>query len=895
MSPEYAWYQQEAALLAKVRSATDAARAPSIPGYDDFRELGRGGQGVVYRAVQRSTHRPVAVKVLLDGAFASESVRRRFEREVELVASLRHPNIVRIYDSGATEDGHPFCVMECIEGAALDELLVTTPPDNAVAPLDVRSAPSGGFKPGADVLRLASNRASLTLFATICDAVQHAHQRGVIHRDLKPSNIRIDNAGQPHVLDFGLAKSLDPSHAAQQAPMTISGHFMGSLPWASPEQVQGAPSLIDLRTDVYSLGVLLFQMLTGRFPYPVSGPFHEVVGHILHARPTRPHAIRAEIDDELQTIVLKCIEKEPERRYQSAGELLRDVRAYLNGEPIHAKRDSVWYSFRKRLLRYRLVALCSAAGLVLMAGLTATLFVLYGRATAAEQLAEQRRAGAEHVADRATRAQAALREMLESLDPWKTVGRDPQLLNEMLDQAAARLPQQLVEHPDAEADLHGTIGMTYWSLGNHAAARKQFAAQRELCRQFGGEDDPRALTAANHLAMMELQLGEKEEARRLLAETLERSRRVLGPTHLDTLNAQSNYAYVLHELGRVEDAAELHLASLEARRRLTGPDDPETITSLNNYASCLRDLDRLDEAEPLMREVLERRRRVLGDDHPDTAIAFQNLAAALDDRGDLQQAESLDREALRIFRKRLGEQHESTAMAMSNLASLLTRRGRTEEAETLLRAAIDADRKALGPDHEQTLSAANNLANLLCEQQRPADAEPLARQVAEASRRTLGAEHPRTLTALSNLAMILADVGQTEQAETLCREVLETRRRVMPACHAEIVKSLVNLGTLLRDQERFDESLLLLHEALDCAAKTLPEGHWLIARVQDTLGHTLARAERYAEAEPFLLAGYVGLRAALGPEHAATRTSRQRLHQLYMDWNKPERASEYAP
>ncbi len=890
MSGEPHWYRQEEALLARVRSVGGSSRVPNISGYDDLRELGRGGQGVVYRAIQRSTRRPVAVKLLLDGAFASDDARRRFEREVDLIASLRHANIVRLYDSGVTDEGHPFYVMECIEGVALDALLRrAVGPGSAEVPLDTRAAVGPAAAPA-----VSSIRANLTLFATICDAIQYAHQRGVIHRDLKPSNIRIDATGQPHVLDFGLAKSVAPSDDGERAAMTVSGHFMGSLPWSSPEQAQGAHSRVDVRSDVYSLGVILYQMVTGALPYPVTGPFHEVVQHILHTPPARPRGLRGDIDDDLETIILKCLEKDPERRYAGVGELVRDLRAYLVGEPIQAKRDRAWYTLRKRLHRYRMTATVAVVGLVIVAAFAAGSSLLYSRALRAERLADRRRVDAESAAAKATRITGALRGMLESLDPWRVGGRDPRLLRDMLADAAARLPVELAGYPDAQAEVRGTLASAYWGLGDFAAAREQYEAQRGIYLELHGADDPRTLVSGNHLGMMQLRLGESVEAEALLRDVLERSRRVQGPDHPDVLAAQSNYAYALHELGRVDAAAELHRATYEVRTAARGADDPETITTLNNYALCLRDLGRAAEAEPLLVETLERRRRVLGADHPDTAIACQNLAAVRDDHGDLEQAEALHRTALAIFEKRLGPEHESTSMARNNLASVLSRRGSYDEAETLLRAVLELYRRTLGDEHVQTLSAANNLANLLCEQGRVAEAEPLARQAADALTRSLGRDHPRTLTALSNLAMILSDLGQAGPAEALAREVLARRRQALPKCHPEVIVALSNLGSLRRDARDFEVALPLLEEALACARSTLAADHWMIGRVQNVLGHALALAGRFERAEVELRGSYDLLRQGLGEAHPFAATARQRLAQLYADWGKPERAAEFA-
>lgn len=302
--------------------------ADAFPGYELQHEIHRGGQGIIYRAIQSSTRRKVALKVLLDGAFAGPLDRARFEREISILAALRHQNIVAIHDSGSAA-GRFYFVMDYIAGQPLDVYMSS----------EARSIEE-----------------SLRLFLKICDAVNAAHVRGIIHRDLKPGNIRIGEHGEPYILDFGLARVADGAALDRDGDtptMTLTGQFVGSLPWSAPEQVDGSPSRIDTRSDVYALGVLLYHMLTGKFPYRVVGPMHEVAQRIIDETPTAPRRLRAEIDDDLSTILMTCLAKQRERRYQTAGELGRDVERYLRGEPIEAKRDSAWYMLKKSLRRFR--------------------------------------------------------------------------------------------------------------------------------------------------------------------------------------------------------------------------------------------------------------------------------------------------------------------------------------------------------------------------------------------------------------------------------------------------------------------------------------------------------------------------------------------------------------
>ncbi|MEP0844171.1 MAG: protein kinase [Phycisphaerae bacterium] len=362
--------------------------AEAFPGYTLLGEIHRGGQGVVYQAVQKATRRRVAIKVMREGPFAGPRDKARFEREVQVLAALNHSHIVTIHDSGIVE-GRFYFVMDYIPGRPLDAHL------------------ADGEARGVEEL--------LALFVKVCDAVNAAHLRGVIHRDLKPGNIRVDPEGEPHVLDFGLAKVAggEVTDGPRPQAMTVTGQFVGSLPWAAPEQAEGAPAKIDVRTDVYSLGVILYQMLTGRFPYEVIGNMRDVLDRIMKAEPARPSSFRRQINDEVETIVLKCLAKERERRYQSAGELARDIRHYLAGEPIEAKRDSALYVLRKTLRRFRLAIGLAAAFALLIAGSTVGLSVLYYRADRARQDAEAQRKAAVSAGEDAERARIHAEERAE--------------------------------------------------------------------------------------------------------------------------------------------------------------------------------------------------------------------------------------------------------------------------------------------------------------------------------------------------------------------------------------------------------------------------------------------------------------------------------------------------
>ncbi len=420
-------------------ASPDAAiRSNDIPGYEILEEIARGGQGIVFRALQKSTKREVALKVLREGPYAAPATRRRFERAIELAATLDHPHIVTIFDSGETPTRRQYVVMDYVRGRRLDRYL------------------------GAEAPPL---RARLALFARIGHAVNYAHQRGVIHRDLKPSNVLVSDDGQPHILDFGLARQVAEANVSA---VTTAGQVVGTLPYMAPEQARGLSDAADVRGDVYALGVMLYELLAGTFPYPVTGDTLEVLRHIAETPPARlrgrPRVAAAlSVDEELETIVLKALAKERERRYQTAGDLARDIDHYLAGEPIEAKRDSGLYVLRKTLLRYRVAAGVAVAFVVLVTASAVALGVMYGRQVRLRAEAERQAMLARTATAEAERQALLARAGEVEAERQAAVARA----------AEANAEQQAIAAHAAEAD-----------------AQRRFQQVRELARFFVLDFDP---------------------------------------------------------------------------------------------------------------------------------------------------------------------------------------------------------------------------------------------------------------------------------------------------------------------------------------------------------------------------------------------------------------------
>ena len=849
----------------------------SIPGYQILHEIHRGGQGVVYKAVQLATKRTVALKVLLHGPYASARQQHRFEREIDLVASLQHPNIVTVYDSGLAQGRHYFA-MEYIHGLSLDAYL-----SKAKLSID----------------------ATLRLFQKICSAVNAAHQRGIIHRDLKPGNIRIDAKGEPHILDFGLAKAAGPD-LKDGVPVTMSGEFMGTLAYASPEQTLGDPGLVDVRTDIYSLGVILFEMLTGDYPYQVVGRMAEVLQNVAEAEPRRPSTIRRQINDEVETIVLQALAKEKERRYQTAEALARDVGHYLAGEPIDAKRDSTWYVLRKSLRRYYLAAGVVAVFVLVLATSTIALTIMYRNQSCARQEAESARASeaeqralaekrtqeatvAKEVAQlREAEAIAAREETQQRADELEIVTEFQQsMLSEIDAEAMGRalyddLRSRVRDALTAEGVLPEESGSTLASFDeallrtNATDVALKLVDEQVLDRavrviESDFADQPVVRAALQQaVANTYRDIGSYPSALPLQEAALRTRRTEFGDNHSDTLSSINSTGNLLERMGKFEEALPYYREALEGRRRTLGSNHPETLTSLNNMGNLFESMGKFEEAHVYFDEALEGRRRVLGNMHPDTLSSINNMGSLLKSEGKLAEAEPYFRQGLEGYRHVLGDEHPETLHAISNMGALLESQGKFVEAEPYYREALETKRRVLGDKHPDTLLSINNMGFLLHRQGKLAEAEPYYREGLEGLRRVLGNEHPNTLTTINNLGALLEGQGKLVEAEGYLREVLESLRRILGDEHPNTLRALNNVGGVLKEQGKFDEAEPYFQEAIEKCRRILGDQHPLTLSSISNMGALLESQGKYAEAEPYFREALETRRRVLGDEHPTT-------------------------
>ncbi len=863
-SVQSSWYHDPDVVVRELRRGRPAPVAlPRIPGCDEVCEIRRGGQGIVYSAVQRSTKRRVAVKVLLDGAFASAAGRRRFEREIDLVAGLRHTHIVNVYDSGVTDDGRPYLVMEFVDGLPLDQFVQK-----------LLAGHSGEL--GAKEL--------LRLFVKVCDAVTYAHRRGVIHRDLKPGNVLVDSAGEPRVCDFGLAKETGGEGADESMAVSVSGQFMGSLPWASPEQLDGRAAPVDTRSDVYALGVILFQLVTGRFPYDVTGGIRVAFDSILRAEPARPSAIGPGLDDEIDTIILKCLAKDPGRRYQSAGELERDIRHYLAGEPIEAKRDSAWYTLRKNLRRYRLIA---GASLVVLIAVIAALGVSVSSWRSAVRARDEAR---EESARRAAIGEF-LGRMLTSVDPGRD-GREVRFL-EVINKAAGDLDGTMKDQPVVAAEIHRTLGSTYSALGMFDEAEKQMSTAQESAARSLGARHATTLMAESDLAWILAMRGRLDEGEGKSRAALEGLQATVGLQNAVALHAMTSLGDILSLRGKNDEAEKLLRGALAGQRQLIGDAAPDTLTTINALAVLLKRTGHLEEAERLLRQALELELKRGGPDDPDVLTTLSNLALVLQSAGKLDDSEAMQRETLARRRRVLGEEHQETLTSTSNLATLLMARRKNEEARELLERVAETGTRTQGAESVLTLTAMNNLAKVLQDLGRLEEAEGMFRRTLDARRRVMGPEHSMTLLTASNLAAVLDARGKSDESLKLGREVLEARRRTLGENNMDTIISKNNLGSQLQRLGKPEEAVPLFDEACRAAAASLPADHFYIGLFRGNYGRCLAAMGRTEAAVTELAASCALLEKAFGARDPRTASNIRSLVDVYEKAGRADDAARW--
>ena len=820
------------ALGTRPRSAT---QPPVIPGYRIVGLLGEGGMGAVWEAEQDRPHRRVALKVMRREHQVDDLHARLFLREAETLARLKHPNIAAIYETGHTDDGRDYFAMELAPGRTLDQWLSTRP--QMVT---------------ADELRLR-----LRVFRTICAAVNYAHQRGVIHRDLKPSNIILGESDQEasgdsaeavgssiKILDFGLARITDSDVAATL--MSEIGTIKGTLPYMSPEQARGEVEAIDVRTDVYALGVILYEMLAGRRPYDIRRAALAEAVRVICSEPPLPlgdsWSGTRRIDADLETIVGKALEKEADRRYGSAAALSDDIDRYLSSQPIMARPPSARYQLKKMVQRNKPTFAALAAGLVaLVVAVTATSWGLI-HARRAERRAAKSAAVAQAVNDFLNY------DLLAAVAPSDQKGKGKDVpMREVLDaaadniDAASRPDGRFGDTPLVEAAIRRTLGETYRLLGHYDAAEPQLVRALEIRESLPGDDADLALALFDLGGLYEEQ-GHYDQAGALLSRSLALSTRIRGEAHESALSAMSTLARVYGKEGRS------------------------------------------DEAEPLLERTHELQRTTLGEEHPDTIMTMNNLANFYQERGRFAEAEALQLELLEVRERIFGEGSMETMRPMNNLANIYASMGRFDEAIPLWNRALELKVRYLGADHPSTLNTLNNLAEMEEIFGHYDRAESLHQEVVDTRVRVLGPEHPMTLLSMAQLAFVRGRLGRLEQAETLALQVIEAADRTQGPNSPLTIEARDVLGTILLAQGRAEQAEDLFRRLREIVEREHPDDEIANALASAHLGMALAALGERAEAETLLVDSI----PHLTPGEAETNLIIGVLVDLYDDWHRAE-------
>lgn len=779
--------------------------------------LGHGGMGMVYEAWQENPRRRVALKVLSPG-LASPALLRRFEHEAEILGRLHHPGIAQIHEAGSFDLGagpQPFFAMELVEGLSLSE-------HNATSRLSVEQR--------------------LRLLVRICHAIQHAHQRGVIHRDLKPANILVqsepDGPGLPKVLDFGIARATDDD-AMPHSRFTGDGQMLGTLSYMSPEQARGDSNLVDTRSDVYSLGVIAYELLAGRLPWQLDTlPMHEAVRTLCEIDAPRLSSISTQFRGDMELIVSTALAKDPARRYQSALELAADIERLLDSRPILARAPSAGYRIARFVHRNRVLAGATVLlFLALSAGLVAS-SAMYLRAEQHRLLAEQQAVQMEQV--------AALQAAQLSGINVAALGQD--------------LRMGLLHRALAAAERSGIDGPGL-------AARQEALTQLLEGTDFAG------------LAMEALDL-------HLLKPTLVAIDRDLPGQPLVQARLLESVATAYRDLGRRADADAPQRRALDLRTEELGAEHPLTLGSASALVQLLDQAGRSLEAEPIAVRVLEARQRTLGKDHADTDLARVTLGGVLLNQGRVAESLPLLTEAVVGLRQHLGPDHRDTLNALNSLGMAYAISDDYASAEPLLLEALQRFRSIGGEEDPSTLRALNNLGYVYDLMENYQQAEALYRSALETRTRVSGNDHPETLTAMNNLGFALSGLGRADEAESYYRSSLEGRRRVLGDEHPDTIASMSNFGVVLRERGRLDEAAELGATAVTLARRALPEAHWHLGVFLGHHGVALTALDQYAEAEARLLESQRIIEAALGAEHPRHQAAVEYLVALYQRWHE---------
>jgi serine/threonine protein kinase/tetratricopeptide (TPR) repeat protein len=852
--------------------------------YKLIEELGKGGMGIVYKAEQiKPVKRGVALKVIKLGMDTGQVV-ARFETERQALAVMNHPNIAKVFDAGATERGRPYFVMELVQGVPITEY--------------------------CDKHKLRT-RERLELFMAVCEAVQHAHQKGVIHRDLKPSNVIVsvqENKPVPKIIDFGIAKATG-HRLTERTLFTEQGQLIGTPEYMSPEQAEMSGLDIDTRTDIYSLGVMLYELLVGVLPFEPKtireAGFSEIQRMIRETDPpkastrlsklgdtqtsiaehrrTDPVSLQRQLKGDLDWITMKAMSKDRTQRYASASELASDIMRHLKHDPILASPPSTIYRIRKYVRRHKTGVV--AAALVVLAmviGITGTSIGLV-KARLAEKKAKTEAETARQVSD-------FLVDLFKVSDPSEAKGNTI-TAREILDEGANKIATSLQDQPPVQARMMNTIGKVYMNLGLYKQSAPLLENALELRRKVYGENYIEVAESLYNLSLLYTEEAKYDEAESLGKRSFDIREKALGPEHPDTAESLSNLGEIYRKMGKFDEAESFFRRSLDVREKALGPEHTDVASSLNSVANvaqqqgkydlaeplykralkiwekvlgqdnlkvanCLNNLallywkqDKFEEAEPLYKRCLSIKEKVYGPEHPDVALSLHNLGLLYSTQGRFTEAESLYRRSIRIEEETRGPDHPDVALKLDSLAILFCRHDKFEESIPFFQRSLEIREKALGPDHPDVAFSLNNLAATYGNLKMHDKIESLFKRALSIREKAYGPDHPLVAASLQNLGHTYFDMGKFEEAEPLIQRSLSIREKTLGPEHSSIASSLHILATLYRDWKKYDKAEPIYQKALSIAEKVLPPNHWQLAEILDDYAIFLRKVNRPEEAK----------------------------------------------
>jgi serine/threonine-protein kinase len=810
--------------------------------------LGRGGMGEVFLAERADDQfrQQVAIKVVRRGLL-SRHVQSRLRQERQILASLEHPNIARLYGGGATSDGTPYIVMEYVEGEPIDTYC-----DKHALTIEER----------------------LRLFMTICSAVHRAHQNLIVHRDLKPSNILVTPQGVPKLLDFGIAKMLDDRETMHTMAITQADVRVMTPDHASPEQIRG--EIISTASDVYVLGVLLYELLSGYKPFTLRGnrlaeleraicedtPL-TLSAAIAAARMSRDSGIeeiaaqrsvsvpklRRELSGDLENIVTMAMRKEPERRYSSVEQFAGDIENFLSDKPVLARADAWTYRTGKFIRRHAVVVALSAAFVALLIGFTATTLVQSRRIKHERDVAQAERTRAQEERSRAEAVASFLVDSFKLADPSKSRGKEV-TAREILDRGATRITRELSSQPALQATLLDTIGNVYLGLGQADDAQPLIEQALSIRRALAPESDDVAasLYSLNQVHEMNGNLAASET---LARQNLALNRKLTGESSVPTAHSHCSLGHILKLKGEMAAAEQSFETCLQIRVARLGRDNELVARPLDNLARIAQDRSDYVRAESLLREALQIARNALGDDHPRYIQYLKHLAETMYDKGDLRAAEDLAGQVIELDRRVLGPEHPETIDAMSLMGVFLLETGRLDEAQDILQRVLELDRK-VRPNHSYVGNDLENLGRLAFKRQR------------------------------------------FDAAETHLRDALVIYERTYPPGSGFIATAWTLLGRSLLAQQRAKEAEVALQKAIDSWRIEYDLGNPSYAMARASLGRARALQGRLAEAEPALLESYPVIhRSTRAMDREIADGVRGWIEALYRDMGRPDAAQKY--